>query len=108
MAERSPLVQTPVASRTAVTALMQDEKSIVVKEAAKYLGVSPQSAYLRVERKQIPNLRVMDRNISRMHYLKRTEVGQRHRVGRRQATRREQPGQRIRGREGLGASDKGV
>jgi len=34
-----------------------------VREAAKYLGVSPQSVYLWVERKQIPHLRVMGRNI---------------------------------------------
>jgi len=34
-----------------------------VKEAAKFLGVSPQTAYLWVERKQIPHLRVMGRNI---------------------------------------------
>jgi excisionase family DNA binding protein len=30
-----------------------------VKEAAKFLGVSPQTVYLWVERKQIPHLRVM-------------------------------------------------
>jgi len=34
-----------------------------VREAAKYLGVSPQTVYLWVERKQIPHLRVMGRNI---------------------------------------------
>ncbi len=33
------------------------------REAAKYLGVSPQTVYLWVERKQIPHLRVMGRNI---------------------------------------------
>ncbi len=36
---------------------------ITVKEAAKFLGVSPQTVYLWVERKQIPHLRVMGRNI---------------------------------------------
>jgi len=36
---------------------------LTVREAAKYLGVSPQSVYLWVERKQIPHLRVMGRNI---------------------------------------------
>ena len=36
---------------------------LTVKEAAKFLGVSPQTVYLRVERKQIPHLRVMGRNI---------------------------------------------
>jgi excisionase family DNA binding protein len=34
-----------------------------VKEAAKFLGVSQQTVYLWVERKQIPHLRVMGRNI---------------------------------------------
>jgi len=36
---------------------------LTVREAAKYLGVSPQSVYLWVERKQIPHFRVMGRNI---------------------------------------------
>ena len=39
------------------------EHPINVREAAKYLGVSPQTVYLWVERKQIPHLRVMGRNI---------------------------------------------
>lgn len=39
------------------------EPPIRVKEAAKFLGVSPQTVYLWVERKQIPHLRVMGRNI---------------------------------------------
>ena len=36
---------------------------LTVKEAAKFLGVSAQTVYLWVERKQIPHLRVMGRNI---------------------------------------------
>jgi excisionase family DNA binding protein len=36
---------------------------LTVREAANYLGVSPQTVYLWVERKQIPHLRVMGRNI---------------------------------------------
>jgi excisionase family DNA binding protein len=36
---------------------------IGVKEAARFLGVSQQTVYLWVERKQIPHLRVMGRNI---------------------------------------------
>jgi excisionase family DNA binding protein len=36
---------------------------ITVKEAARFLGVSRQTVYLWVERKQIPHLRVMGRNI---------------------------------------------
>jgi len=41
----------------------RDERPLTVREAAKYLGVSPQTVYLWVERKQIPHLRVMGRNI---------------------------------------------
>jgi excisionase family DNA binding protein len=39
------------------------ECPLTVKQAAKFLGVSPQTVYLWVERKQIPHLRVMGRNI---------------------------------------------
>ncbi len=39
------------------------EVPIRVREAARFLGVSPQTVYLWVERKQIPHLRVMGRNI---------------------------------------------
>ena len=39
------------------------ELPIRVREAANFLGVSPQTVYLWVERKQIPHLRVMGRNI---------------------------------------------
>jgi len=39
------------------------EFPLTVREAAKFLGVSPQTVYLWVERKQIPHLRVMGRNI---------------------------------------------
>jgi excisionase family DNA binding protein len=40
-----------------------EECPLTVREAAKYLGVSAQTVYLWVERKQIPHLRVMGRNI---------------------------------------------
>jgi excisionase family DNA binding protein len=40
-----------------------DDCPLTVREAAKFLGVSPQTVYLWVERKQIPHLRVMGRNI---------------------------------------------
>jgi excisionase family DNA binding protein len=36
---------------------------MTVKDAAHFLGVSAQTVYLWVERKQIPHLRVMGRNI---------------------------------------------
>jgi len=45
------------------TAVTVSEIPLTVKEAARYLGVSPQTVYLWVERKQIPHLRVMGRNI---------------------------------------------
>ena len=41
----------------------QAEVPLRVREAAVFLGVSPQTVYLWVERKQIPHLRVMGRNI---------------------------------------------
>jgi excisionase family DNA binding protein len=41
----------------------QDELPMTVKGAARFLGVSTQTVYLWVERKQIPHLRVMGRNI---------------------------------------------
>jgi excisionase family DNA binding protein len=41
----------------------REERPIRVREAAQFLGVSPQTVYLWVERKQIPHLRVMGRNI---------------------------------------------
>ena len=41
----------------------EEEYPLTVREAAKYLGISPQTVYLWVERKQIPHLRVMGRNI---------------------------------------------
>jgi excisionase family DNA binding protein len=37
--------------------------SLTVRAGASFLGVSPQTVYLWVERKQIPHLRVMGRNI---------------------------------------------
>ena len=40
-----------------------DDVPLTVRQAATYLGVSVQTVYLWVERKQIPHLRVMGRNI---------------------------------------------
>jgi excisionase family DNA binding protein len=45
------------------TSKPKEEYPLTVREAANYLGVSPQTVYLWVERKQIPHLRVMGRNI---------------------------------------------
>jgi excisionase family DNA binding protein len=41
----------------------REELPLTVRQAATYLGVSSQTVYLWVERKQIPHLRVMGRNI---------------------------------------------
>ena len=54
--------QTLVEPRGGSSTLLE-ECPLTVREAAKYLGVSPQTVYLWVERKQIPHLRVMGRNI---------------------------------------------
>jgi excisionase family DNA binding protein len=40
-----------------------DSRPMTVRDAAKFLGVSQQTVYLWVERKHIPHLRVMGRNI---------------------------------------------
>ncbi len=53
----------PIDVNEARPATPHDEIPMTVREAAKYLGVSPQTVYLWVERKQIPHLRVMGRNI---------------------------------------------
>ena len=56
----------PNAAISAVNAGMpffREELPLTVREAATYLGVSIQTVYLWVERKQIPHLRVMGRNI---------------------------------------------
>jgi excisionase family DNA binding protein len=45
------------------TSNLPEDYPLTVREAAKFLGVSPQTVYLWVERKQIPHLRVMGRNI---------------------------------------------
>jgi excisionase family DNA binding protein len=55
-----PLKSGPVAE---ITFPVPDEIPLTVRQAAVFLGVSPQTVYLWVERKQIPHLRVMGRNI---------------------------------------------
>lgn len=45
------------------TRFSTDEIPLTVRDAARFLGVSTQTVYLWVERKQIPHLRVMGRNI---------------------------------------------
>jgi excisionase family DNA binding protein len=46
-----------------ISTAASEELPLPVRDAATYLGVSPQTVYLWVERKQIPHLRVMGRNI---------------------------------------------
>jgi len=58
--ETLPLNSCPVAK---TTLSVPDEIPLTVRQAAIFLGVSPQTVYLWVERKQIPHLRVMGRNI---------------------------------------------
>jgi excisionase family DNA binding protein len=56
----------PDAAISAITAglpFFREELPLTVREVAVYLGVSTQTVYLWVERKQIPHLRVMGRNI---------------------------------------------
>ncbi len=55
--------QNPFVELDRQTSTSAEEYPLTVREAAKYLGVSPQTVYLWVERKQIPHLRVMGRNI---------------------------------------------
>jgi excisionase family DNA binding protein len=45
------------------TNFAREELPLSVRDAAVFLGVSRQTVYLWVERKQIPHLRVMGRNI---------------------------------------------
>jgi excisionase family DNA binding protein len=58
-------VQPTAANNNVRTALsfLPEELPLTVRQAAVYLGVSMQTVYLWVERKQIPHLRVMGRNI---------------------------------------------
>ena len=59
-----PILEQPADRRPLLPALLaQDEIPLTVRQAAFYLGVSRQTVYLWVERKQIPHLRVMGRNI---------------------------------------------
>jgi excisionase family DNA binding protein len=46
-----------------ITFPVPEEIPLTVRQAAVFLGVSTQTVYLWVERKQIPHLRVMGRNI---------------------------------------------
>jgi len=55
--------QTQISADSSKIAMTELEHPVTVKDAAKFLGVSTQTVYLWVERKQIPHLRVMGRNI---------------------------------------------
>jgi excisionase family DNA binding protein len=58
-----PLPQNIGAGLDGAATFPPNELPVTVREAAAYLGVSIQTVYLWVERKQIPHLRVMGRNI---------------------------------------------
>ncbi len=60
--DTSPQIEQSEVSRPNF-AMQPVELPLTVREAALYLGVSTQTVYLWVERKQIPHLRVMGRNI---------------------------------------------
>jgi len=53
----------PISETPKGLVLLPGEVPLTVRDAAVYLGVSAQTVYLWVERKQIPHLRVMGRNI---------------------------------------------
>jgi excisionase family DNA binding protein len=57
------MVENAHAIHSAQTMSSESHLPINVKDAARFLGVSAQTVYLWVERKQIPHLRVMGRNI---------------------------------------------
>jgi excisionase family DNA binding protein len=58
-----PEYRSDAAAAKAITEQVASEVPMTVRDAAVYLGVSSQTVYLWVERKQIPHLRVMGRNI---------------------------------------------
>jgi excisionase family DNA binding protein len=55
--------QAPTSTHAGDNTIQEAERPLKVRDAALYLGVSSQTVYLWVERKQIPHLRVMGRNI---------------------------------------------
>ena len=61
--ETQPTDETAIDGIVQHPALNDAEYPMTVREAARFLGVSQQTVYLWVERKQIPHLRVMGRNI---------------------------------------------
>lgn len=63
MKRETPVPPASVFPRRKTPADSVDDIPWNVSHAAKFLGVSPQTVYLWVERKQIPHLRVMGCNI---------------------------------------------
>jgi excisionase family DNA binding protein len=59
----APVSPFPVSSSSESLTDRSDDLPWNVSRAAQFLGVSPQTVYLWVERKQIPHLRIMGRNI---------------------------------------------
>jgi excisionase family DNA binding protein len=61
--DRTDFHEDPGQEFTANITAQDAELPLTVRDAALFLGVSIQTVYLWVERKQIPHLRVMGRNI---------------------------------------------
>src|SRR4051794_26697526 len=61
--DQSAVSHRPKNTRTFGETVSRTEVPLTVRDAACFLGVSPQTVYLWVERKQIPHFRVMGRNI---------------------------------------------
>jgi excisionase family DNA binding protein len=63
MYSKRPPENHPFTTTSTQIPFVRDELPLTVRETAIYLGVSIQTVYLWVERKQIPHLRVMGRTI---------------------------------------------
>jgi excisionase family DNA binding protein len=63
MGAKPAVVSNPQVDVSGASLASHSEIPLTVKDAARFLGVSAQTVYLWVERKQIPHLRVMGRNI---------------------------------------------
>jgi len=63
MSHANPPQETARTPAVGSVSIQETDRPLTVRDAALYLGVSSQTVYLWVERKQIPHLRVMGRNI---------------------------------------------
>jgi excisionase family DNA binding protein len=63
LSEIHPGAAAEISSIKRLDLIQNAELPMTVKDASRFLGVSTQTVYLWVERRQIPHLRVMGRNI---------------------------------------------